>query len=138
MRARPPVPAALVPESRPFGGLINRRSAGIKDLRFGAVVDADWLGHEPDELLEDRCIEVPLLPGVEHHAVGATLTTDLRSVVATVLGDSLVRFPSAMGDGRRRRLAIAPNRRHHLGKAMHFDLLRHPQVYGWIRDSLGS
>ena len=22
-------------------------------MRFGAVVDADWLGHEPDDLLED-------------------------------------------------------------------------------------
>src|SRR5690349_21226443 len=47
---------ALAAESRPFAEVLNTRSAGIKDLRFGAVTDEDWLGHEADALLRDTCV----------------------------------------------------------------------------------
>ena len=128
----------LVPETRPLGRLINRRSAGIKDLRFGALVEDDWRGRDPDALLVDSCTEVPLPAGISHHVVAATVTRRPDSPLGRVLGDTLVRYESAMGEGRRRRLAVEPGRRHHLGAATHFDLLDHPRVYDWIRGQLAS
>jgi hypothetical protein len=48
-----------------------------------------------------------------------------------VVGDLLVRVPSASGAGRRRRVPFAEVRR--LGGLTHFDLLNHPAVYDQIR-----
>src|SRR5436309_2177677 len=50
-----------LPETRPFGDLVNARSAGIKDLRFGSCIEEDWCDCHPDEFLRDRCNEVPFL-----------------------------------------------------------------------------
>jgi pimeloyl-ACP methyl ester carboxylesterase len=36
-----------LPETRPFATFLNRRSAGVKDLRYGAVIDDDWQGSIP-------------------------------------------------------------------------------------------
>ena len=32
----------VMPESRPFAGFLRRRSAGIRDMRRGSLVDEDW------------------------------------------------------------------------------------------------
>ena len=54
-----------MPETRALGTLVNARSAGIKDLRFGSCVEEDWCGADADEFLSDRCREVPFLPGAQ-------------------------------------------------------------------------
>ena len=63
-----------VPETRPLANLLGVRSAGIKDLRYGACVEEDWCDCDPDELLTDRCHDVPLLPGARFYFVAATLS----------------------------------------------------------------
>jgi pimeloyl-ACP methyl ester carboxylesterase len=118
---------ARVPETEPFARAINRRSAGIKDLRFGACVEEDWCDCDPDELLTDRCTDVPLLPGARFCFVSATVA---REPLGTIVGDLLVRVPSASGAGRRRRIAFSDGRR--VGALTHFDLLNHPAVYEQI------
>src|SRR5919197_318268 len=118
---------ARVPETEPFARAINRRSAGIKDLRFGACVEEDWCDCDPDELLTDRCTDVPLLPGARFCFVSATVA---REPLGTIVGDLLVRVPSASGAGRRRRIAFSDGRR--VGAMTHFDLLTHPAVYEQI------
>src|SRR5207253_110393 len=35
---------SAVPETRPFGAFLRRRSSGIRDLRQGSLVDEDWQG----------------------------------------------------------------------------------------------
>ena len=42
----------LVPETRPFARFLRRRSAGIRDLRRGSLVDEDWRDQDPDALRE--------------------------------------------------------------------------------------
>src|SRR6201999_2958937 len=37
-----------LPETRPTARIVNGRSAGIKDLRYGACVEADWADCDPD------------------------------------------------------------------------------------------
>jgi pimeloyl-ACP methyl ester carboxylesterase len=128
---------ARVPETRPFASLLNGRSVGIKDLRFGSCVEEDWCDCDPDEFLTDRCREVPFLECATYYFVGATLTRDANHPLGSVVGDLLVRFPSASGQGRRRRIPFEIDNGRHLGGVNHFQLLNHPDVYEQIRAWLG-
>ena len=126
----------LLAETRSFATFLNRRSAGIKDLRFGAVVDEDWLDRDPDAFLQDHTIPVPLLKTARHHALAATVTADRGHPAGRVLGDLLVRVPSATGQGRRRSLPFELEPDHHVGGLHHLRLLHHPAVYDRIRSRL--
>ena len=120
---------AAVGETRPFSTMLNARSAGVKDMRFGALVDEDWAGHDADALLRDTCAEIPLLEGARHYFVAATVTRDHRAPLGRALGDLLVLVPSASGRGRTRRIHFEPDHGHRLGGVNHFRLLNHPAVY---------
>jgi hypothetical protein len=132
-----------VPETRPLAALLNARSSGVKDLRYGYVVDEDWDGRDPDALLEDHSNEIPFLPGANHYFVAATLARDPDSHLARVVGDLLVGFPSASGhDPRGRHLAFPVDNGHHVPGLNHFHVLNHPAVYeqlhAWLeRDAVG-
>jgi pimeloyl-ACP methyl ester carboxylesterase len=122
-----------LPETRPFGDLfLNGRSAGIKDLRFGSCIEEDWCDCDPDEFLRDRCREVPFLQSATYYFVGATLT-QRPDGVGGLVGDLLVHYPSASGNGRRRRIPFESENGRHLGGAHHLQLLNHPAVYDQIR-----
>jgi len=108
-----------VPETRPLSGFLRRRSAGIRDLRRGSLVDEDWQGRDPDALRADACREVPLLDGAVHCFVAATVTRDPRHPVARLVGDWLVLEASA---SHRAQEAL------HVGSTHHLALLNHPVV----------
>ncbi len=119
-------------ETRPFADLVNGRSAGIKDLRYGSCHEDDWRDHDPDELLTDRCSEIPFLDSATYYFVGATLTRDHEHPLGAVIGDLLVQFPSASGRGRKRRIPFEIDNGHHLGGVHHLQLLNHPAVFEQI------
>jgi pimeloyl-ACP methyl ester carboxylesterase len=124
------------PESRPFGDLLLRdRSVGIKDLRYGNCIEEDWRGHDPDELLRDRCREVPFLRSATYYFVAATLSRRSEGL-GGVAGDLLVTHGSASGRGRRRRIPFEIENGRHVGGLNHFQLLNHPSVYAQIREWL--
>ncbi|GAA4400148.1 esterase/lipase family protein [Tsukamurella soli] len=131
--------AALVavPETAPFGRLLRRRSAGIRDLRAGSLVDEDWRGRDADALGAAAAAEVPLLPGATHCFVAATVTRSLRNPVGRIVGDGLVLAPSASGRSSVRRIGFDAADGMHLPRAHHFTLLHHEAVYerlrGWVR-----
>ena len=125
-----------MPETRPFAAVVNGRSAGIKDLRFGNCVEEDWCDCDPDEFLRDRCREVPFLPSARYYFIGTTLTRNSDNPLAQVMGDLFVRFPSASGQGRQRRIPFEIDNGRHLSGLNHFQLLNHPAVYRQIRDWL--
>lgn len=118
----------LLPETRPLRSLVNARSDGTKDLRFGACVEEDWHGHDPDEFLRDRCGETPFAPGVAYYFVSAVVDD---GPLGLAVGDLLVRVPSASGraagTGRHVTFPVANGRE--LSGLHHFDLLNHPSVY---------
>jgi pimeloyl-ACP methyl ester carboxylesterase len=118
-----------LPETRPFGAFFRRRSSGIRDLRQGSLVDADWRDCDRDALRARACAEVPLLEGATHCFISATITRDQRHPVGRLLGDCLVLVPSASGRSRTRRIGFRDEDGLHIGGANHFALLRHPQVY---------
>ncbi len=124
--------AGRLPETRAFGAILNARSVGIKDLRFGAIVDEDWREHDPDEFLNDRCREIPFLANADYYFVSATLTD---GPLGSLVGDLLVRPHSATGrgGGRGRRVPFEVDKGLELSGLTHFDLLNHPAVYEQIR-----
>jgi pimeloyl-ACP methyl ester carboxylesterase len=126
-----------LPETEPLARLLTARSAGVKDLRYGACLEDDWDGLDLDAWGPDGCGEVPFLPGVSYCYVGATVARDKDSPLGRIVGDLLVQFPSASGDGPRRRLAFELENGLHVGGANHLQLLNHPRVYEqllrWLR-----
>jgi len=125
-----------LPETRPFAKLVNGRSVGIKDLRFGSCAEADWCDCDPDEFLRDRCQDVPFLETATYYFVGATLSRSENGMLGRLVGDLLVRYPSASGNGRRRRIPFELDNGFHLPGATHFHLLGHPSVYEQLRSWL--
>jgi len=110
----------VMPETQPFSGFLRRRSAGIRDMRRGSLVDEDWQGRDPEALRAAACQEVPLLDGATHCFVAATVTRDPRHPVARLIGDWLVLEASA---SHRAQEAL------HVGGTHHLALLNHPAVY---------
>ena len=128
-----------LPETRPLAGMINARSAGVKDLGRGYLVDADWRHEETVGPLRTMGSEVPFLPGANHYFISATLTREPDAPVGRVLGDLLVLRPSAWDHGGRgERLRFPIDNYRHIGAANHFDLLNHPAVYAQIAGWLGG
>jgi pimeloyl-ACP methyl ester carboxylesterase len=121
-----------LPETRAFATVLNARSAGIKDLRFGSCVDEDWSDCDPDEFLHDRCRETPFLPHAGYYFVGATLSP---GPLGSMLGDLFVRMPSASGrgNGKGRSIPFEVDNGRELAGLTHFDLLNHPAVYEQVR-----
>jgi len=121
-----------LPETRAMANLLNARSVGIKDLRFGSCVEEDWCDCDPDEYLRDRCQEVPFLPDANYYFIAATLSA---GPLGTLIGDLLVRIPSASGrgNGKGRRIPFEVDNGHEITGLTHLDLLNHPMVYEQLR-----
>ncbi|MGE2717727.1 esterase/lipase family protein [Mycolicibacterium litorale] len=113
-------------ETRAIAEFLNRRSDGIKDLRYGACLDEDWAEADPDEFLRDRCAEVPFLPDPSYHFVA---TSAAPRPVGKLFGDHLVRPASASGQGRARRIPFEADNGLVMSGLHHFDLLNHPDIY---------
>ena len=124
-----------LPETRAIAAFLNARSDGVKDLRYGACLDEDWLDADPDEFLRDRCHEAPFLPHATYHFVSSTVAPPLLGLIA---GDHLVRSNSAAGVGKSRRIPFQPELGLTLTGLNHFDLLNHPLVYAKLRDWLSQ
>ena len=127
-----------LPATRPVAGFLRRRSAGIRDLRQGSLVDEDWRDRDPDALRAAACREIPLLDGATHCFVAATITRTPRHPLGRLIGDLLVLHPSASGRGRTRRIPFRDEHGMHIGPATHFALLNHPRVYERLRDWLAE
>jgi pimeloyl-ACP methyl ester carboxylesterase len=116
----------------------RRRSAGIKDLRHGNLLDEDWQGHHPDKPRPDTRKAVPLLPQVDYYFAAATLGRDLDDPLGHFLGDLLVRLDSAVGahSNDLKKLHIKPENCRVFHQKNHFDLLDdervHEQIVDWF------
>ncbi len=112
-------------ETRPYADLVNVRSAGIKDLRYGYIVEEDWDGCDADRCLQNHRHDIDFLPDANHYALSAAVP----GASARLVGDLLVHPGSARG-----RLPLDQHR--HLDGLHHFDLLNHPRVYEVMRSRL--
>jgi pimeloyl-ACP methyl ester carboxylesterase len=116
--------------------LLDSRSAGVKDLRYGYTVDEEWVGKDPDEVFADARRNVPLVDGVGYYFLAATIWRDPEHPLGQLLGDLVVRLPSASGK------APEPARRIHFSSGAvfpgmhHLHIANHPDVYEALRDFL--
>lgn len=114
------------------------RSAGIKDLRYGNLLDEDWQGYHPDQSRPDSRTVVPLLPAVDYYFAAATLGRDRNDPLGFLLGDLLVRLDSAVGshDDDLHKLSIKPENCQVFHEKNHFNLLVdedvHRQIIDWF------
>ena len=116
--------------------ILNARSAGIKDLRFGYTIEDEWSDENPDGFLEDNRHELPLLDGVGYYSIAATVTRNPKHPMGVLLGDLLVRLPSATGQSPELTRRIPFHSGQILSGMTHLRLATHPEVYQVIRQNL--
>ncbi|RPE66748.1 PGAP1-like protein [Tibeticola sediminis] len=121
---------AATPWTAPLARLGQLRSAGITDLRYGAVLESDWRGADRFAAAPDRRTPVPLPAGVDCFLVAATLAGRGNRLAERLLGDGLVPLPSALGDHPepRRRLQVTHSHRHIAWRTGHLGLLSSTEV----------
>jgi pimeloyl-ACP methyl ester carboxylesterase len=124
-----------LPETEPMAHLLDTRSAGIRDMRLGALHDDDWR-EERFDTFADRRREIPLLARCQYTFITATVTANHGHRLGALLGDLLVRTESAGGRHRERVIPVDAASVVHVGGLTHFDLLDHPLAYRVVRDVL--
>ena len=123
--------------SAPFARLGQLRSAGITDLRYGHVQDADWQGlgnrFRPHA---DQRQPLPLPSHVACYAVAATLAARRGSLADRLAGDGLVPLRSALGqhEAAQHRLKFAKDRQWIGFRLGHIGLLHSPDVTRQLLD----
>jgi pimeloyl-ACP methyl ester carboxylesterase len=130
---------ALLPETRSLATALNARSCGIKDLRYGYLLEEDWFGHDPDAFVRRMATEIPFLQSANHYFVSASISGDPEGLASRLVGDLLVVRGSAWAQARRgERLAFPIDHYSHVGGAHHFQLLNHPSVYEQVSKWLSA
>jgi hypothetical protein len=116
--------------SAPFAKIGQLRSAGITDLRYGHVLDEDWLGHDRFRRSPDRRRPVPLPDTVRCYTVAATTAAKRGTLAERLLGDGLVPLPSALGQHpqAKHQLAFDQQAQMVVYRVNHWGLLKDPQV----------
>ena len=114
-----------IPYAAAFGGPGRMRSAGVTDLRYGALSDEDWAHGDRFDPRAGRPRIVPLPAGVACHAVAATTARGAETLTTRLIGDGLVDLASALGahDDPDRDLGLPAAQRWIARGANHFDLL---------------
>jgi hypothetical protein len=127
------------PYSRPFARLAQLRSAGITDLRYGHVLDSDWVGRDRFRKTPDQRTPVPLPEGVVCCAVAAAVAPRRSPAADRLVGDGLVPLHSALGihDDAVRTLGFPKQRQAVFYRLGHLALLGDKgvarQVEQWLR-----
>ncbi len=118
------------PYSAPFARLGQLRSAGITDLRYGNLLDDDWLDHDRFRRKADSRRPVPLPEGVACFAVAASSAAKGSTLAERLIGDGLVPLPSALGQhaDARRQLGFAREAQRVVYRTRHIDLLHSAEV----------
>ncbi|MCA9535695.1 MAG: alpha/beta hydrolase [Myxococcales bacterium] len=113
-----------LPATQIMARILERRSAAVHDMRHAPIVDEDWLAPDP------RAHDALPLAHATHHFISATLTRDPEHPLGVLMGDLLVRVPSASGPMMSGAFPIDTS---HYGGVMHHELQNHPAVYEQIR-----
>lgn len=115
--------------TQPFVRLAQLRSAGIKDLRHGKVMDSPPPPGEPHALPDPRP-PLPLPAGVTCFTIAATTAAKRGLLADRLIGDGLVPLRSALGqhDEVRHQLAFPPSHCWIAYRTSHMALLGSLQV----------
>ncbi|MFW6067592.1 MAG: esterase/lipase family protein [Myxococcota bacterium] len=115
--------------------LLRARSAGIKDLRFGNIVEEDWRDHDPDGL-DDHRTDACMVESVAYYFISGCITSSPEHPLGELLGDVLVSLPSAAGHHHQPLRRIPFHGGETLAGVHHMALVNHPRVYETLRRAL--
>jgi len=127
--------------SKPFSRLLQIRSSGFTDLRYGNLVADDWEEHNRFKVQGDQRTPVPLPQNVACYTIAATKGETQGKLNDKLIGDGLVTLDSALGEHKDPALQLNfPPSNQWIGRKMdHWDLLNHSDVYaqlkGWLTAS---
>ncbi len=126
--------ALPVPATRLVGLGLDRRSAGIKDLRFGAIADEDWMEQDPGARTRAHPHRVLRLRRTRFLTIAGSVTADPDHPLAEVAGDALVTAASAGGlTGEAGAEELFPGATQHVfTKVTHIALAHHDGVHAAI------
>lgn len=126
--------------TKAIAGIGNKRSAGIKDLRFGYLVDEDWQGHNADAFWRDNRHPVPLMKSVDYYIIAGSLARDSDNIFTQYFGDGLIPHWSASGRSFAKSKQIPFPEKHFktVKGVSHMGLTRSRRVYRQIRQWCAS
>ncbi len=125
----------ISPYTFPLSRLAAVRSAGITDLRYGNLLDDDWLGLDRFHRTGDKRHPLPLPCDVACYSMAATVSE--KGTKALAWGDGFVGVASALGihEDERFHLAFPAE---HCSKFIgmnHFELVSKSAAYDFIRNN---
>lgn len=126
-----------VPYTRPLSAVVDVRSAGVKDLRYGYLLEADWRKDaDSDEHTPSSAVPGP--DHVGHFLVAATLGHNEDDPRGRWFGDLLVPVESAVGHSRQpsRRFVARDQAGRVFYNMSHFALIYHADVYAAVLEWL--
>lgn len=128
--------SAPLPYTSVIAEVFNKRSAGIKDLRYGYVRDEDWQDQDQDALLSNNKQTVPLLENADHYVITGTVFKDNQKILNEFFGDALVRKYSATGGDpdKPHHIPFLPENHKEFEAINHLKMAHSELVYKQIRD----
>lgn len=117
--------------TRLISNTLNSRSRGIKDLRYGTLLEPDVMDEGWDDAVHHHRRAVPWLLQAQHYLVGGTWHGDPEHVVSVLLGDGLVGAPATL-DGviPEENIRLFPGTRH-LQLARNWEVYQ--QIAQWLQ-----
>ena len=114
--------------------LANTRSAGIKDLRYGYLLDEDWQHCDANALWQNNRHAVSLLANTKHYIITAALAEDMDNGFKQYFGDGVVMAKSAKGLSLEE--GFLSDHLKTISGLTHLGLLRdlrvYEQIYSWV------
>ena len=126
------------PYSEALARLGKIRSAGTTDLRYGNLIDEDWMGRDRFAPGADPRQPIPLPAHVQCYAIAAMIAKEHSDLGAKLVGDGLVPLKSALGQHPEssRALVFAPERQKVFYGMTHLGLLSSTavcdQMQAWL------
>lgn len=113
---------------------LDTRSAGIRDLRFGAITDGDWFEQDPSAHQRPVPHRLATRQQAAYLIISGAITADPSHPLARVLGDTFVTPASAAGTlSETTGEGLFPGSTvRQFPKVTHFALAHTPDVYGEI------
>ncbi|RME90305.1 MAG: alpha/beta hydrolase [Candidatus Hydrogenedentota bacterium] len=113
--------------------LIKRRSAGLRDMKYGYLRDEDWQSEKAYSAPHKHFI--PSLDNTKEYVVAASLSKKEKSWIHTFVGDGMVTLKSAKADNT---LALPEEHVFVLKGVNHYALMRHKKVADKIKEWLSK
>ena len=129
-----------IPYVKPFARLGKIRSAGVTDLRYGNLVDEDWLNNDRFERKTDQRRHIPLPKEIKFYSIAAVIGKKTNTISTKILGDTLVDVKSALGQHKNPNKSLFFKKENSwiVYENNHLDLLSNPKIMEKIKDWLIS